>query len=145
MTGHLGLSPDLPGHGTQGIPECGTRGYVCAHTGVCLCRGASACVQTSLDADVYGEPSWVYTGPCRACLGKMGSSSIEATQGKGLSCNLMHLNRPSVGASCVVADGGSESPLPRAVHPFIQPFSPIVYITNALWKLQIHWPLYSRC
>lgn len=100
---------------------------MCVYTGVCLCRGAYACVQVSLDADVCAEPSWVYTGACRVCFGKVGSSSIEATQGKGLSYNLMPLNRASEGP-----DGASESLLPRAIHPFIQPIPLTVYTTKTM-------------
>lgn len=47
-------------------------------------------------AVVCDEPSWVISGSWKACLGKTGSSSTEACQGNGHSCDLRDLSRPSV-------------------------------------------------
>lgn len=73
-------------------------------------------------AVVCGEPSWVISGSWKACLGKMGSSSTEACQGNGHSCDLRDLSRPSVQDSCLGGRGSSENLLSERIHPFIHPF-----------------------
>lgn len=73
-------------------------------------------------AVVCDEPSWVISGSWKACLGKTGSSSTEACQGNGHSCDLRDLSRPSVQDSCLGCRESSENLLSERIHPFIHPF-----------------------
>lgn len=70
---------------------------------------------------MYGESSWVYTRSWRACFGKMRSSSTDASQEKGLSCNVRDLTEHWWETVVLVTDGGSANVWSGRNHPSIHP------------------------